>query len=452
MNILDESGDFVARIPLAAGPHDMAADFLAGQLFVTNAAGGSVTVIDTAANQILATIAGGVAPDGVAVDRIRGRLYVSDRSLGSVTIVDSASRVVVSSVAVGTSPAAPVVDERSGHVFVNNIADATVSTIDGNTGSVVATLPCGQGAMAGAFSPAYRKYYVTNATDATMTVIDVDALRVEATVSLGAAPRAPLVDATGAVVFVPTGDTDAVTVLAASDGRTVGSIRTAFAPTRIATDAAEHLLVVDDALSGATAVKRTNLAPGTAIAAEYYDAEHDQFFHTAEPVELRLIDDGIYGGAWMPTLQFWRVWTGPGKDRVPVCRLYSASATLRSSHVYGDGDECAALQASDAWQYESIAYFVALPDEYGDCADGTEPLYRLQNDVRNSGLNQRFTRDASIRDAMKAAGWVADGTGVDRVFACTPLLDRGAASEPLATPMPKTPPRRGPIPVLPRPG
>ena len=108
-----------------------------------------------------------------------------------------------------------------------------------------------------------------------MTVIDVDALtgRGDGFARCRAAGSARRRHGRPSCSCRPR-DTDAVTVLAASDGRTVGSIRTAFAPTRIATDAAEQLLVVDDALSGATAVKRTNLAPGTAIAAEYYDAEH----------------------------------------------------------------------------------------------------------------------------------------------------------------------------------
>lgn len=454
VNVLDAGGEPVAFIPLEPGRHAMVADFQVGEVFVANTDGGSLTVIDAIANVAVATIHVGSEPGDLAVDRVRGRIYATDRSIGAIVVIDRGTRRVVAAIPVGAFPAAPVVDELSGRVFVNNVADATVSIIDGETTSVLATLPCGQGAESGTFSPEYRKYFVANALDATLTVIDADALAVERTVPLGALPRKAVVDAGGGTVLVPSRNADTVAVIAAVDGRRVGTIRTTFAPARIATDASDRLLVVDDRFTAATAVTRTNLAPETAIAAEYYHAGFGHFFHSSDPVELRLLDDGIYGAAWTATQQFWRVWTAPGKDRVPVCRLYSAGATPRTSHVYTPyADECEALKAGPTWQFESIAYFVALPDEGGACIDGTEPLYRLYNEGRDGAPNHRFTRERSVRDAMTGAGWVAEGQGVDRVFACTPVLRAGGAMEVRALPMPKAPPplRRVPIPLRPRP-
>jgi len=455
VNVFDAGGEPIAQIPLPGGRHAMAADLFAGELYVANADAGSITVIDVVANVAAATIVVGFAPDAVAVDRIRGKVYATDRSIASVLVFDRATRSVVAVVPVGAFPATPVVDERTGRVFVNNVADATVSVIDGDSATIVTTLPSGQGAESGTFSPEYRRYFVTNAVDATMTVIDADALKVERTVPLGALPGRAMVDAAGGTVLVPSRNADTVAVIAAVDGRRVGTIRTTFAPARIATDAADRLLVVDDRFTATTAVHRTNLAPETAIAAEYYHADYGTFFHSADPVELRLLDDGLYGNAWAPTQQFWRVWTAPGKDRVPVCRLHSVGTASRTSHVETPyAEECDALKASNAWQFESIASFVALPDEYGDCIDGTQPLYRLYNGGRNGTSNHRFTGDRAIRDAMSADGWTAEGRGADRVFACTPVLRAGAASDVRAVAMPKPVPpplRRVPIPPRRRP-
>jgi hypothetical protein len=192
---------------------------------------------------------------------------------------------------------------------------------------------------------------------------------------------------------------------------------------------------------------------GTAIAAEYYAADFDLFFHSADVAEKRLIDDGAYGTAWQRTESYWRVWTTPAPDRVAVCRFFDFEAYPRTSHRYGYGDECAIDKAGGDWAFEKVAYYVAAPAADGACPAGTEPLYRLRDESQAGAPAYRYTPLRGTRDAMVARGWEAQGFGADATFACTPALGVHVTerSAPPVVSTPKAPPVRGVIPIRGRP-
>jgi hypothetical protein len=207
-------------------------------------------------------------------------------------------------------------------------------------------------------------------------------------------------------------------------------------PTSVAIPPAQsRVLVVDDSAAGLdslAALEKSSVTPDTAIAAEYFHADFGFFFHTADPVEKRLLSDGMFGTAWQGTGEFWRVWTVGGADRVPVCRFLSSGFEPRSSHVYSLYPECSMLKRGGPWNFESIAYYVAMPGDDGTCAPGLAPVYRLYNDAQGGAPNHRFTAKAAIRDAMQAKGWIAEGKGDAHVFACTPpLMEPSSADAPV---------------------
>jgi hypothetical protein len=228
-------------------------------------------------------------------------------------------------------------------------------------------------------------------------------------------------------VYVTDDNADAVTAVSTAGGAVAFRMPTKGRATRVAPVPAleQVVLLSEDASDGPTltVASERSLAPDTAIAGEYYHAEFDHYFHTAGAVEKRLIDDGIYGEAWRRTDEYFRVWTMPAPDRVGVCRFYSAGNVPKTSHVYTPySKECMNLKSGNTWSFESIAYFVKLPDADGHCPAGTEALFRLYNDGQGGAPNHRFTSRPSVRDAMRGQGWVAEGNGPDAVFACTPAL------------------------------
>ena len=72
------------------------------------------------------------------------------------------------------------------------------------------------------------------------------------------------------------------------------------------------------------------------------------------------------------------------------------------------------------WEYESIAFYLQLPDANGNCPAGTVILYRLYNNGMGGAPNHRFTTSLVIFNQMLAAGWIFEGDLRTYAFACVP--------------------------------
>src|SRR5712692_8814527 len=112
--------------------------------YVTNASG-TVSVIDTTTNTVVATIPVGLFPSGVAITPDGTRAYVVNQ-------------------------------------FVTNQGDNTVSVIDTMTNTIVATIPVGLGAFEVAITPDGTRAYVPNQQDFILSVIDTATNTVVATI------------------------------------------------------------------------------------------------------------------------------------------------------------------------------------------------------------------------------------------------------------------------------
>ena len=47
------------------------------------------------------------------------------------------------------------------------------------------------------------------------------------------------------------------------------------------------------------------------------------------------------------------------------------------------------MKASADWGFEGEVFHVGLPDAQGNCAAGTQPVYRLYNNGKNGAPNHR---------------------------------------------------------------
>jgi hypothetical protein len=163
--------------------------------------------------------------------------------------------------------------------------------------------------------------------------------------------------------------------------------------------------------------------PLMATAVEYYYSAWNFYFETAFPAEIAALDGGAFGGVWQRTGQTFTVWTDPSASpaATPTCRFFSTIFAPKSSHFYTPfAAECAGLKAGTAWQYESIAFYIALADANGACPAGTIPLYRAYDNGMGGAPNHRYTTSLTILNQMIAAGWLFEGNGNNMVFACVP--------------------------------
>jgi hypothetical protein len=163
----------------------------------------------------------------------------------------------------------------------------------------------------------------------------------------------------------------------------------------------------------------------TAVAVEYYYDVWNFYFETSFPDEIAALDGGAFGGAWKRTGQTFKVWPQAMGSASATCRFFSTAFAPRSSHFYTPfPTECALVQTDPAlhaaWEFEAIAFYIQLADANGLCPAGTIPLYRLYNNGMGGAPNHRYTTSVTVFNQMAAVGWLFEGDGNTKVFACVP--------------------------------
>jgi YVTN family beta-propeller protein len=115
----------VAEIPVGQEPYCVAVDPRGGDIFVTNGADGTVSVISPDDRRVTRTITVGTEPRGCALTPDGERLFVANHTAGTVSIINTSIRRprVINTVNVGGNPFAIAITDRPGdneHVFVTD--------------------------------------------------------------------------------------------------------------------------------------------------------------------------------------------------------------------------------------------------------------------------------------------------------------------------------------------
>jgi hypothetical protein len=157
---------------------------------------------------------------------------------------------------------------------------------------------------------------------------------------------------------------------------------------------------------------------------EFYNAQLDHYFITANAVEKQMLDDGVQPG-WVRTGESFKAYAPDSRAVTPispVCRYYGLPLAGLNSHFYSaDADECVQVfwkYGQSVWLFETDnAFLVNLPDALtGSCPDGTLPVYRLLKP--GADVNHRYLTRATVKEQLLAAGYAAEGYGPDGVAMC----------------------------------
>src|SRR5579884_2701294 len=124
-------------------PIGVAFDSSNGYVYVANPNSGSVSVINGATNNVIASITVGSVPYGVAFDPSNGYVYVTNSNSGSVSVINGATNNVIASITVGYYPHGVAFDPSNGYVYVANPYSDSVSVINGATNNVIASITVG---------------------------------------------------------------------------------------------------------------------------------------------------------------------------------------------------------------------------------------------------------------------------------------------------------------------
>ena len=188
----------VMSVPAAAGPADAQP-----HAYVADSQAHVVSVLDTATESVVGTIAVGTAPSGVAITRDGTRAYVTNTGSDSVSVLDIATNSVVATIAVGPSPSAVAVTPNAARLYVV-VAGGSVAVIDTELAGVIATIPVGTSLFGGgsgvAITPDGRRAYVV--AQAVLAVIDTATNTVVSHPDVGPSPAAVAISPDGRRAYV----------------------------------------------------------------------------------------------------------------------------------------------------------------------------------------------------------------------------------------------------------
>jgi YVTN family beta-propeller protein len=112
--------------------------------YVTNELSDTVSVIDTATNNLVVTVEVRLGPEGVAANPTGTRVYVANLVNETISVIDTATNTLVATVPVDVDPFGVAVNSAGTRVYVTDLFDGTVSIIDTETNSLLGTVNLGK--------------------------------------------------------------------------------------------------------------------------------------------------------------------------------------------------------------------------------------------------------------------------------------------------------------------
>jgi YVTN family beta-propeller protein len=165
-----------ATIPVGSAPIFAAASPDSTRLYVVNQ-GGSVSVIDTAVDAVLAngTVNLGGAPNTAVFSPALNRLFITNSGTNTLASINadpsSPAYLAVTVIPVGTTPVGVTVLANGAKAYVANSGSNDVSVVNATSNTVVKTIPVGTLPVSIASAPDSSKVYVVNQTSQNTSII-----------------------------------------------------------------------------------------------------------------------------------------------------------------------------------------------------------------------------------------------------------------------------------------
>ncbi len=234
ISVIDGASDnVIATIPGEAHPYAIAANDITGTVYVTNTYSDAVTVIDVHTDTAHPLKVGGA--DGIAIDSRTNTIFLTHYEEPNLRIVDGATGAV-RKISVGPHIWGMVFDEDSDSLYLAHTVTAEIVSVNEKT-LAVRTIPVGQIPCALAVNPATQRLYAVNYGDETLSVIDLRSQRAIATLPVGHHPQAVAVDPTRNVIYVANVHGNSVTAIDGRNNRVIGTFAAGEDPYAVAVDA-----------------------------------------------------------------------------------------------------------------------------------------------------------------------------------------------------------------------
>ncbi len=223
----------LARLLFAAVPLVLAAGNVgaAPKAYVGNFKDNTVSVIDTGAGAVVATVSVVTGPHGMGVTPDGRRVFVSGDSSSGVSVIDTATDRVIQTIEVGKTPHGIAITPDGKMVLVGVYGDNRVAFIDAASNTVVATVPV-RNPHTIAIRPDGKTAYVASQEPGkfALVVVDLASRSVVRAIALKAAPRDPEFSFDGKALYFTLAGVNAIEVLDPMTDKIVAEVPTGVSP------------------------------------------------------------------------------------------------------------------------------------------------------------------------------------------------------------------------------
>jgi YVTN family beta-propeller protein len=202
------------------------------RVYVSDEDGGTVIVISTADDSVIARIPVGKRPRGLRVSPDGTRLFVAlsglpkagpgadesklppaDPTADGIGVVDLASLKLLRKIPGGRDPEVVDVTGDGKRLWVSNEDAAEASLVDVEAGQVIRKVPVGKEPEGVTIHPGGKVVYVANEADNSVSVLDIETGQPVAQIATGGRPRSVAFTADGRRGFVACETTHALTLI-----------------------------------------------------------------------------------------------------------------------------------------------------------------------------------------------------------------------------------------------
>lgn len=223
----------LARLLLAAAPLVLAAGNVhaAPKAYVGNFKDNSVSVIDTGAGTVVATIPVVAGPHGMGVTPDGRRVFVSGDTSSGVSVIDTATDRVIQTIEVGKTPHGVAITPDGKTMLVAVYGDNRVAFVDVASNIVVATVPVPNPHTI-AIRPDGKTAYVASQEPGkfALVVVDLASRSVVRALALESAPRDPEFSFDGKALYFTLAGVNAIRVLDPMTDKVVAEVPTGVSP------------------------------------------------------------------------------------------------------------------------------------------------------------------------------------------------------------------------------
>lgn len=207
LDAADISSGVKASIPVGGHPAHVIADAQGNRAYVSNSEDDSLSVVDLAKGEVVATVGTGDYPHGLRMSPDGSAIYVADVQDGTVSVIDTTALSEVARIKVGVAPVQVGFTPDGKRVYVSLRDENKVAVIDTQSREVIARINVGRSPIQVYATPDGRLVYVANQgtetePDETVSVIDVVGGNVVKTIQTDKGAHGVTVVADGAFVFV----------------------------------------------------------------------------------------------------------------------------------------------------------------------------------------------------------------------------------------------------------